>query len=451
MTDTYSVPHRIEEVEGVVKLRCSDARDAGALEHWMKRYLELEYLARGIKPEVTSLSLAGTFMTPDVALEVASVLHRILASYPEFYRKDMLNLVVQIVGHGAVELVEGVEPDKIFYSTKELKIVDGCVFNCGMGHAREVWANFVSEMLGAKFNVEFFDKEKRKEVTRIINSSDELLSLLRNVYFFEGDDPLNFVGSIKNLLTHPNAQKKILRDLLNANQELGNVPIHTNASIVNYSTGFNPRLDGNEHVYTFLDDMSLLRKIILTDTNLLPADDPERVLRTSSQKDTVKVGLISSGSVNSARTKIAQWRTANNMETDVAGGVFAIITKTAVQQFSPFGPYKAVAFFYACHPDCLGITEFVILGKDVEEAKAIEFKMRSDPLMRFVIEKYSIRLTSVTAEQVEKRLSVSDQKSDEKYEQIVKKALRDLVVPGQSMLHKPVINKELRKLCVRKS
>ncbi len=466
MDSNYSIPHVVLEVEGIVKLRCSDARDAGALEQWMKRYLELEYLARGVKPDIISLSLAGTFMTPDVALEVTSILHRLLNTYSVFYRADMLNLIVQIFGHGGVQPVECLEDGKIFYTPSELEISKAAKFNCGMGHAREVWTRFVEEIESKGLNAEYFDFDGRKEVTKRIRTKEELLLLLRNVYHFEGENVFDFVNSISDLIQHPLNQKEILRKLLNANLEFVNVPVHINAAVVNYQSGFCPRVDANEHIHTFLDDMALLRMRILSDIELLPARDPERVRRTSPQKDTVTACLISSGSISSARIKVAKWLTANGIETDVAGGVFAIITRNASQQYSPFGPYKAAAFLYAAHPDMLGIKTFIILGEDAEEAKRIRYKINKDPLMRFVVEQYGVEFriltkkdvdcvpkTSVTREEFDdvlsgkKKMPVSP---EERYKQIVRQALKELVPSGASVLNRPVINRELGRLYVRK-
>jgi|GEM_PF-913070 hypothetical protein len=466
MNSNYQISYRVEEVEGIVKLRCSDARDAGALEQWMKRYLELEYLARGVKPDVTSLSLAGTFMTPDVALEVMSILHRLLNNYAAFQREDMLNLVVQIFGHGGVQSVNGTEDGKIVYLPNELEISKAAKFNCGMGHAKDVWAKFVDEIESKGLNAEYFDFETKREVKKTIRSRDELLSLLRNVYHFEGTEVMDFVSSIPDLVQHPLNQKEILRILLNRNIEIVNVPVHINAAIVNYQTGFCPRVDSNMHIHTFLDDMALLRKRILSDTDLLSARDPERVRRTSPQVETVKACLISSGSIDSARTKVAKWLTANGIETDVAGGVFAIITRNASQQYGPFGPYKAAAFLYAAHPDFLGIKTFILLGEDKEEAERIRYKLHKDPLMRFVVEKYNVGFKVLTKKDVEstngriltrddvlnltapgKKLPVS---SDEKYQEIVRKALRELVPHEKSILHRPIMNPQLGRLCVRK-
>lgn len=450
MESIYGVPYIVQEVEGILKFRCSDARDAGALEIHMKRLLELEYLARGVKPDVTSLSLAGTFVTPDVALEVTNIMHKLLNSYSSFYRKNMLNLVVQIIGHGDVHSAVGAE-NRVFYAPSELEIAPHSKFNCGMGHASKVWAKFIGEIRKKGLKASYFDRAKKSEVEETIKTDEQLLIMLRNVNHFQGDSVVSFVNSITNLIQHPLDQKAILRMLLNRSLELGSVPIHINSAVVNYETGFCPRIDSNEHVYTFIDDMTLLKHVILSSQELLSTDDSERVRRVSPQKETVNACLISSGNVSSARTKVANWLTSKGIETDVAGGVFAIITKNASQQYSPFGPYKEVSLFYAAHPELLGIKTFVILGEDMEEAERIRFKVYSDPLMRFVVDNYGVEFRLVTKKEVESvnTYSNSSAERDSRYRSIVSKALRDLVPPSPSVLHQPIINKELGKMCVR--
>ena len=84
---------KITEAWGLVKLRCSDARDVGYLDSIIKNYLLREYAARGVLVVLHSLSNAGSFVTADVMPDIFSVLSGLVDHelFSQMYRRGMFN------------------------------------------------------------------------------------------------------------------------------------------------------------------------------------------------------------------------------------------------------------------------------------------------------------------------------------------------------------------------
>lgn len=456
--DSFYVPFingreniKIEEAWGLVKLRCADARDVGYLDTILKDYLLKEYAARGVLVALHSLSNAGSFVTSDVMPDIFNVLSGFVGNEPftQMYRRGMLHIAVQIFVHGDVAPTH--QSGGIFYTPETLSIAHGSVINCGMMHAQEVWKAIADEIIsegkaGRGISTTYFDKDKKTDVPVRIDTPEALLALLRNVYQFKGTDVYSFVSSIEDLIQHPLTQKAILREKLNTLSKFANVPIHINSALVNYKTGFCARLDQNQHVYTFLDDLNSLRAYLLSRHDFLPIDDGERVLRVSVQKDTVKAGLICPGGIDSPRTLLAEYLTASGTNVDVAGGIFGIIGNSVVEQTSPFAPYKIVAFAYSLAS--LKLKQYFVVGNTQEQLDMIAFKLEKDPIMKYLIEKYGVDVSPLLSSEMRQRVQSAQTNGGapsnrSRYETLVYKAVHEWKKPQQSVLHRPIINNRL--------
>lgn len=434
----------IMQAQAIFKNRCSDARDVGALDDRVRTELLREYAARGVIADTFSASIAGNFVTPDVLKEVQSFMRKMLDRYSVNLRDATLDITAQILAHGDVALKPGVEPGKIVYKPEELEIHPGSNVNCGMCHAQEVWEHFARGMIMAgsigttPLVAEYFSLADKKHVKTPIDSPGALLALLKDYYYFPGEDPFRFVTSIGDLRFHPLEQKRILRSALDSDLELRNVHVHVNAAIVNYITGFTARVDDNPHVYTFLDDVARMRQVILEDTGALPADDPERLRRGAVQRETVKVGLLCPSGMSAPRTRLAMHMSEEGNSVDVAGGVFAIISRSARVQYAPFGPYEIAAFAYSTSPDGLNLKRFYVLGETGEDIQRMLFKINKDPLVAYIMRKHEVEVRTLKAGDLKGEI----REDTDRYRQIVRRKMREYMdsAPSCSPLKLPIVN-----------
>ncbi|MFA6531214.1 MAG: hypothetical protein WCT31_05770, partial [Candidatus Micrarchaeia archaeon] len=261
--------------------RCSDARDVGGLDETLKSALSQIYSSAGIQVHFASLSSAGSFMTHDAIGVTMATIKNMLDEHRAFFPQRM-DITVQVNSHGAVEPIGEKKPDGELYLPGELTINQDSHVNCGMRGASGVWKEIVtlildSAKLGGGITTSFYDRASRSHSTDVtIDSEEMLLRLLKNSYFFQGESVYDFAPSITDLIQHPLDQKAALRAALNANYDLAGIPIHVNAGIVHYANGFCARVDGNDNVHTFLDDVASLRHYILSERyDLLTLSDEE--------------------------------------------------------------------------------------------------------------------------------------------------------------------------------
>jgi hypothetical protein len=61
--------------------------------------------------------------------------------------------------------------------------------------------------------------------------------------------------------------------------------------------------------------------------------------------------------------------------------------------FTPFGPYVIAGFFYAVK--ALGLTDQLVMGYDLGQTSRIIQKIKNDPIMNMILNKYNVNLIPV--------------------------------------------------------
>ncbi|HIH23315.1 TPA: hypothetical protein HA238_06310 [Candidatus Micrarchaeota archaeon] len=434
---SYSKVHRIEEIQAGIKIRCADARELGYLDAIIEYMLANEYVRRGVFTKIDSISTAGSFMTTGTISDIKTGIYSYLDHYALMRRKERLKLFVQISSHG--DIVESCDDnnrdtaiDRIFYSYDDVTIEPHSNVNCGMTHAEAVWSELTRTIIeeGKKGNgitIKFPLKETKGEFSGNIDCPEALLQLLKNVYAFTGNTVEEFVSSIGGIIPHVVEQKKKLRNSFKYDPELSRVMITINASVSNFRTGATVRLDGNEDLWTILDDMAIVRRLAL---ERLPPNDPERINRSCNQSECVKVGLICpSATLLSPRTTLA-----GHLGIDLTGGVFGIIDNKVLHDYSPFGNYKLVAFFYSVSH--LPVKDYYVVGGNKIDLDAIKLKIEKDPIISFIIRKFNVKMHYLTTEELKKT-----EKTQRGYANVVMDVLKDYQPPSKkSVLWRQVIN-----------
>jgi hypothetical protein len=363
----------IKSVELHIVLGCADARDiSAAFEDAWKKQKEQE-AANGVFIDFQRVSVAGTFMTPEIVTELKAHVQEKMKEYYRYYRENVpIEIFIHVNAHGNAVLKEGRQ-----YSGKtyhDIRIEDSA-FNCGMMHAQDVAMEMEEMLLANKAVLEYGLKGKRTQIR--LETEEDIETLMRKAYGHNGTIAGNWVKSIVNLCTHPYEQKKVLREALDADPTFANLRIRITAGVQNYRTSDYFRVDGNTHLETFLD--KVYRRV-------RKDGQPDAEARTSKQRPVL--GLFHHSSIPQSRATALRNYFGN--EKYSAGQVFAIGSMNLSDYFRTFGPYKSTGFFYGVKH--LGLRNWVVMGRILAEAEEMRERILTDPLMSYFVREFQVKL-----------------------------------------------------------
>ncbi len=442
-----SIPYIVDEVQHVIPIRCGDARDVGAVENEIMQTLIIEYAARGVKVDVSRVTIAGAVVNKQSYIEIKDIVKQGLTKNLEEFGERLVvsgneknnvlqKTVTQISGHADVQ-VKGTT-HKLTYTPQELEIVDAhSRVNCGMSHASEAWVKIQEVLFQVAPEIQFFDKTEKKEKKIKIKDKKVLYELLKSSYAHDGASADDFLTSI-DLIKQPEQTKLYLRKMLDSDNELARVPIHINYGLINYRTGLKLRMDGNEHIHTILDDVSAVMRYVM---EKLPSDHPEKIARSSTQKPVA--GLICSPLIQNPRETMVKYiKLTENNNIDVAGSVFLVTGMNVLNPFSSFGPYKLGGICYSIM--VLGIRHYYVIGKDSNDVMKIKRKVINDPILKTIIEHYKVKVTGLTISDIQAK-GVSQQaiSVDENTRSVIREAIQKFSKHPKSVLNRPVKTSEV--------
>ena len=429
---------QIERIQINLVVGCSDSRRVRFLDSIIEEELVRAYALRGIMAMIETMSVAGTYMTPDNISEVKGRLHRIMHSSMD-HADGRLDLIVQLLTHGKVGLAPFVTVGKTTYSEEEITVDETSRTHCGMAHAAEAWKElmkliFDNANTDHKLATEYYDKATGKTVNTVdepIDNEGRLQKLLRNVYFYTGEHVRGFITNIDKLVKHITDQKGNLKAAIRMDPELGDLPVIINAGIEDFETGGVIRVDRNDHAYFILDDKARIKEIALT---YLPEDDPERIWCASKQADVVKAGIICTSDINNPRTALAKSLGVG------AGSIFGIINDKVANYWSAFGPSAVVAFYYSVAH--LGVGGYHIIGVNEKQTNKIMKKINEDPLIQFVIRLFGVKIHAYPESELREKIrkTLADHEEITRYKEVVRRVMQNYTPPAQSVLHKPHVN-----------
>lgn len=438
------VSYPLNEMQFVMPIRCGDARDGSRLETEIFGNLTVEYAARGVKVRVARVNMAGSVVNLQSYIELKSILRdevresaRIhngrLAIWEGTPEQVALIPVVQISGHANINVAR--EDAKLTYEPREVSVADmHSTVNCGMSHAGEVWKELVDMLLGIHPAVTFFDKTERKLVTLRLESEETLQRLLVSAYIHEGPDVLSFLRNI-DLLEQPLLSKAYLRMQLDQDLELARIPVHINASLIDYSKGLEVRVDDNQHVHTILDDVAAMMAYVM---ERLPVDHPEKVARGSKQRPVC--GIICPSDIHTPRDTVVNYINQTSYgkgNIDVAGSAFLTTGNDLYNPFAAFGPYKMGGIAYSIVK--LNIRDYYIVAKTPVEADIIERKIGNDPILSVLMEYFNVRLIKLTLAEIEAQgVQKHSSSIDRDVLDLIDKGVKDFPKHPNSVLNRSV-------------
>lgn len=371
------------EKEVHVLIGCSDARDIGGTFVLAVEDVQRAYLERGIEIEFHSIRTPGSFVTIDVIEDLRRIVEASERALPGAHRD--VRYFVHIQTHGDVEITPGMEGAS---PIERIEIVRGSHFNCGMLGAGDVSIEFEREILARKPTVQVHGR------AHALHDEHAIHRLLAEAYAFSGYLAGDWIRSIDDLRTHPRLQKSSLEKAIAADRTLRNVPWTITAGIQDYEEHRYYRVDGEDEVVTFWDDVYVrLRERIAQ----LPPEHPEIVERTAKQSPVV--GLFSIGSIRAARTLAAEHyaHVRGQPPSDFGPNmVFTFASNSFDLPRSTFGPYTIAGFYYAVAH--LHLDHFVVMGRDDAQTRRMVVRLRNDPLMNFIATTREVSFIPVSAD-----------------------------------------------------
>jgi hypothetical protein len=375
------VPHtNAHEVH--ILLGCADARDLSQIHVDAVRQVSAEWRKKGVDVDYHTIRAAGSFVTPDVVMDIKRTIESELRSSNDVNRPVRFFVHIQSHGH----LTKDSSKDYISH-VHDLRVVDGSPLNCGMLKASTLGIELEQLLLEEKPEVNIRGEKLRVE------DDHSIRRLLRNVYNHDGYLAGDWIKSIDLLRTHPRNQRTELERAIKSDAELKTLDIKVTAGIQDYSIHSLIRVDGGEPAAPWWDEVQAYIRKHSQDERM-----KEDVLFRQAEAQKPLAGLICMSDPRmSSRVAAAQFYLAHkNMDHGaeyMPNTVFNISGSNFDIPLTPFGPYVIAGFYFAVH--YLGLTDQMVMGYDSQQTERIMAKIEYDPLMRLIVKKYNVNLIPI--------------------------------------------------------
>jgi hypothetical protein len=372
-----------------ILIGCADARDLSQIQLDAMANVSKAYKKNDIDIEVHVIRAAGSFVTPDVVMDIKRTFEQVQRESQDHEVEMKYYVHIQTHGH----LTEDSNESYISH-VHDLKIVEGSPLNCGMLNASAVGVEIEKMIVNEKPEIDV--KGRRHK----IYNDTKIKLLLKEVYAYDGYLAGDWITSIDLLRTHPRHQRTVLEKAIAGDPELKMLNIEITCGIMDYAIHALIRVDDGEPEVPFWDDVQdYIRKHAQNDR---AAKD---ILIMQSQKQKPMAGLLSMSDPKMAsRAEAAKYY----MKLKGIEGTGAYLPNTLFNMtgtsfdipYTPFGPYVIAGFFYAVKH--LQLTDQMVMGFDKAQTGRIMQKVKNDPLMNMIVKKFDVNLIPVNHSEVVK-------------------------------------------------
>ena len=372
-----------------VLIGCADARDLSQIQLDAVKNTTQEFQARQIEIEFHVIRAAGSFVTPDVIMD----LKRIFEQSQRLNQGEApISYFVHIQTHG--HLTED-SNDEYVSHVHDLKIVEGSPLNCGMLNASSV---------GVEIEKMIVEEEPEVEVRgvkqKIVNDT-KIKWLLKEVYAYDGYLAGDWIKSIDLLRTHTRHQRTILEKVISKDPELKTLNISITCGIQDYAIHSLIRVDDGEPVVPFWDTVqSYIRKNVSNDRSA------KEKLISQSQKQKPLAGLLSMSDPRQSSRSLAARYYMELKGIEYSGDylpntVFNMTGTSFDIPHTPFGPYVIAGFFFSVK--YLGLYDQMVMGYDEAQTGRILRKIKNDPIMSLIVRKFNVNLLPISQVVLQKK------------------------------------------------
>lgn len=377
----HPMPHSSKH-EVHILLGCADARDLSQIHVDAVRAVSAEWKEKGIEVDYHTIRAAGSFVTPDVVMDIKRTIEQELRQSQDVHRPIRFYVHIQSHGH----LTEDSSKEYISH-VHDLHIVDGSPLNCGMLGASSLGIELEQLLLEEQPEVWI-----KGELVKI-DDDKKIRRLLRNVYNHDGYLAGDWIKSIDLLRTHPRNQRTELERAIKNDPELRNLDIKVTAGIQDYSIHSLIRVDGGDPEVPWWDEVQAYIRRQVQDER-----SRKEVLFRQAEKQKPLAGLLCMSDPRmSSRLHAAQYYLAmKNIEHGaeyMPNTVFNISGSNFDIPLTPFGPYVIAGFYFSVH--YLGLTDQMVMGYDPQQTQRILAKIENDLLMQLIVKKYKVNLIPV--------------------------------------------------------
>jgi hypothetical protein len=372
----------MKEKQVHILIGCADARDLSQVQLDAIDSITQKFQRQDIEVEVHAIRAAGSFVTPDVVMDIKRTFEHVQRSSVD--HEIELRYFVHIQTHG--HLTEDSNESYISH-IHDLKIVENSPLNCGMLHASAVGVEIEQMIVDERPEINIRGKR-----TKIYNDT-KIKLLLKEVYAYDGYLAGDWIASIDLLRTHPRHQRTILEKAISVDPELKMLNIEITCGIMDYAIHALIRVDDGEPEVPFWDEVQdYIRNHVQSDRR---AKD---MLIMQSQKQKPLAGLLSMSDPRMAsRAAAARYymklKGIENNGNYLPNTVFNMTGTSFDIPYTPFGPYVIAGFFYAVKH--LQLTDQLVMGFDDAQTERIIQKIKNDPLMSMIVKKFNVNLIPV--------------------------------------------------------
>ncbi len=372
-----------------ILIGCADARDLNQVQLDAVNHTSSDFKKRKeIDVEMHVIRAAGSFVTPDVVMDIKRTFEQAQRSTTDLSVPISYFVHIQTHAHFTEDSNES-----YISHVHDLKIVDGSPLNCGMLGASAVGVEIEQMIVEEKPEIEVKGKRIR------IHNDTKIKLLLKEVYAYDGYLAGDWITSIDLLRTHPRHQRTVLEKAIANDSELKMLDIQITCGIMDYAIHSLIRVDDGEPEVDFWDTVQMyIRK------NVKNERKAKELLIQQSQKQKPLAGLLSMSNPRQASRILAAnyYMTLKGIEHtgDYLPNTLFNMTGTSFDiPHTPFGPYVIAGFFYAVKH--LALTDQMVMGYDSNQTGRIIQKIKNDPIMNMIVNKFKVNLIPVN--QVEQK------------------------------------------------
>jgi hypothetical protein len=365
-----------------VLIGCADARDLSQLQLDAIAKVSDEFQASGIQIEMHAIRAAGSFISPDVVMDIKRTFEQAQRSADA---ELPMRYFVHIQTHG--HLTED-SNDHYIAHVHDLHIVDGSPLNCGMLGASAVGVEIEQMIIEEKPVITVNGR------SLVIDNDTKIKYLLQEYYAYNGYLAGDWIKSIDLLRTHPRHQRTVLERTIDSDPELKMLDIQITCGIMDYAIHSLIRVDDGDPSVPFWDTVQMeIRKHA---ENERSAKD---VLIKQSQKQKPLAGLLcmSDPRMSSRITAASYYMQLKKIPSDggyVPNTVFNMTGTSFDIPHTPFGPYVIAGFYYAVKH--LHLTDQLVMGFDQHQTRRIMQKIHNDPLMNMIVKRFNVNLIPIS-------------------------------------------------------
>jgi hypothetical protein len=371
-----------------IQIGCADARDLSQIQLDAVNRVTEEFRAKGIDVELHVIRTAGSFVSPDVVMDIKRTFEQAQRTAPA---QQPMSYYVHIQTHG--HLTED-SNDNYIAHVHDLKIVDGSPLNCGMLGASALGVEIEKMIVTEQpvLNIE------GKAI--VIDNDTRIKQMLAEYYAYDGYLAGDWIFSIDLLRTHPRHQRTVLEKAIVSDPDLKQLDIHITCGIMDYAIHSMIRVDDGEPSVPFWDQVqSEVRKHAQNDRK---AKD-QLINQGVTQKPLAGLLCMSDPRMSSRELAASYYMNSKGIPNSgdyLPNTVFNMSGSSFDIPHTPFGPYVIAGFFYSVKN--LNLTDQMVMGYDAEQTDRILQKIKNDPIMNMVVKKYGVNLIPINQVDLQK-------------------------------------------------